>query len=167
MALYLGSEKIGNTALLTKVITKEVGGAKVATGTVTSDENGVVTFPELDFTPNMITVWNVGVTQEKDDDGSYELWDGIMLMAVNQNGYWISQGVGQNSGEIWITNSTAENNQGENKPQDQRAYSGVYSADGKVYSYTLLRHQLQSALDYYDGELKDLTNATFNYAIYG
>jgi hypothetical protein len=52
MAIYLGGQKVG--AILTnKVFPNSL------TGTAISDDDGIITFPELNFTPKIITVWNV------------------------------------------------------------------------------------------------------------
>lgn len=166
MALYLGSEKVGVT------ITKEISssndsgssnGIHYVKGTATSDSNGVITFPELNFEPTMITVWNVKKRDWMEESGEDE-WsgdyvrythEGIMLMAIKQDGVWISQGLTDNSGGMYITNETAEGGTGEFLPE---ASSSGITENGNVYSY-----QLSRLGDAYD----EIMDVTFNYAIYG
>lgn len=96
MALYLGNEK------LNVVFTKSAGSndsVRCVQGTVVSDANGVVTFPELDFTPSVIAVWNITQVENGDGETSVRyLYTGVMLMAINRDGYWISQGLADGSG---------------------------------------------------------------------
>lgn len=164
MALYLGSQKVGITTLRGG----SSGGINYASGKVTSDDNGVVTFPQLDFTPTMIVVWNVSVRdlsenyEEENGEPFPEDWvrylhQGIMLFAINQEGMWISQGIRGNSGDTNITNSSWDGGTGEFKPQGYSS-SGVSINDG-IYSYQLCR---------FTGEVEDyIMNTEFNYAIYG
>lgn len=162
MALYLGSEKVSAT-----LGGSLPSGIKCVTGTATSDNYGIVTFPELDFTPAMIAVWNVKKIDwaEKDED-----WDGtkvqythvgVMLMAINQNGTWISQGIMDNSGGIQITNSSGKGGTQEFLPTESA--SGI-SVNGNVYSYLLCRYSDQI---FGENGNHDITNTEFNYAIYG
>lgn len=165
MAVYLGSERVGVTLLKKNT---SASGVKYAGGKVTSDENGVVTFPQLDFKPNMIVVWNVSV---RDLSKNYEqengepfptdyvryVYEGTMLFAINQNGVWISQGMGGNSGETHITNASYNGGTGEFRPQDTSS-SGISINDG-IYSYQLSRYG-----DQVDNRIID---TEFNYAIYG
>ena len=55
MAVYLGSQKVG----VTIGPIKADSGVKCMRGTATSDENGIVTFPAVEFTPSMLAIWNV------------------------------------------------------------------------------------------------------------
>lgn len=154
MGLYLGSDKV--SAVITKNTSSD-SGIKRVQGTITSDANGVITFPELNFTPSIITVWNI--TRVENGDGVYDagyLYEGIMLMAINNNGYWISQGLTNNSGGVYITNASAEGGTGEFFPESSS--SGI-SVNGNVYTYQLAR--------YNNGEVDGLANVEFNYAIYG
>lgn len=164
MAVYLGSSKVGIASI---AITS--GGSSnnsssnlnCLRGTVTSDSDGVITFPELDFTPNLIVVWNITRIENGDGEESVSyLYDGVMLMAINNNGYWISQSIAPNSGEIRITNASAEGGTGEFFPESSS--SGI-SVNGNIYSYQLFRY------NDYPGEDSqyDITDVEFNYAIYG
>lgn len=142
MALYLGTEKIAPIIH---------AGTNCKTGVVTSDNNGIVTFPALNFTPNIITVWNI---DQVDNDGDVPyLYQGVMLMAVNNKGYWISQCVADNSGTVYLSNASAEGGTGEAFPD---APASSISINGNIYSYYLTR-----------GNNADLSNTEFNYAIYG
>lgn len=162
MALYLGSNKV--SASIAQNTNSVNNGINCVRGTVISDSQGVVTFPELDFTPSLITVWNI--TRVENGDGVNDvlyLYEGLMLMAINNNGYWISQGVTDNSGEVHITNATAMAGTGEFFPEN--ASSGI-SVNGNIYSYQLGR--VSSVANTYDNDSYfDLTNKVFNYAIYG
>lgn len=163
MAVYLGSERVG-----VAVYKKSNEKAKIKSGKVTSDENGVVTFPKLNFTPNMIVVWNVRV---RDLSGDYEenygeplpedyvryIHEGVMLFAINQDGIWVSQGMIGNSGETNISNASWNGGTGELKPQGYSS-SGISINDG-IYSYQLSRYG-----DQVDDSIID---TEFNYAIYG
>ena len=160
MALYLGREKMAPILKGGAVSS----GISCATGTVTSDEYGVITFPELDFTPTMITVWNVEKRdlkaeaeeggEEWDDSCVRYVYDGLMLMAINQEGVWISQGLCGGSGEVNITNASATGGTQEFLPEESS--SGI-SSNGNVYSYMLGRYN-----GYGMG-----ANIELNYAIYG
>lgn len=147
MALYLGSNKVGVTIPRTP---------NQLTGTVTSDSNGIVTFPELSFTPKIIALWNITKEDLKisaEEDG--EEWDdtyaryvyvGSMLFAFYQDGLWISQGFMDNSGSVNISNASVSG-------------GSCVSVNENIYSYRLGR---------YSSLLGDnIANTTFNYAIYG
>lgn len=142
MALYLGRNRVCPV----------IGGsgAKCLKGTVVSDDNGIVTFPELTFTPNVITVWNI--TEVDNEGGSVDyLYEGVMLMAVRYDGdYWISQGLHDNSGSVYISNATAD-------------FGSCIYEDGNVYSFRLSR---AGSPDQHEDTSYDLTNTVFNYAIY-
>lgn len=148
MALYLGSNRVGIAV---------PGGTKCATGTIVSDSHGVITFPELEFTPKMITVWNVRQIDNKasaEEDGeewdeSYVryTYDGVMLTAIKQDDMWFSQGISNESSGAFISNSSW--NTGGN---------GTISISDNIYSYTL---------DRYGDNNNYLANKEFNYAIYG
>lgn len=149
MALYLGSEKVGVT------IARGKSAINYATGTVTADDSGIITFPELSFVPTMIVVWNVtqhDLKAEAEEEGSEweEGWvqyihTGIMLFAVYQDDTWVSQGLASESGGAFVSSETYNSG------------STVSFANNR-YSYRILRNPAQTA--YYDGEI-------FNYAIYG
>lgn len=102
MALYLGKEKI---APILK------GGAasnsvKYITGTATTDEHGIITFPELDFTPTMITVWNIEESDFEDPDAEYSCYNGVLVCAILINDIWIAQVAKSDSGSAYISNAT-------------------------------------------------------------
>ena len=164
MAVYLGSERVGVT-----LVKKGTGGSgvKYASGKVTSDENGVVTFPKLDFTPNMIVVWNIKLIDyaeldgvdpsEWPDDMVRFVHDGVMLTAIYINGKWVSQGLAESSGGVYITNESASGGTGEFFPN--YSSSGISIDDG-VYSYLLCRYKNSE-------HLEAVANMEYNYAIYG
>lgn len=162
MALYLGSQKVTITTLRGG----SSGGINYASGTVTCDENGVITFPKFDFTPTMITVWNVVLRDLAEEEGlSPEEWpddmvrfihEGVMLMAINIDGRWVSQGVTDNSAGMYISNNSAEGGTKEFFPESSS--SGI-TVDGDIYTYQLGR--------YTDEGLEFVVNMEFNYAIYG
>lgn len=164
MAVYLGSDRVGVT-----LVRKGTGGSgvKYASGKVTSDENGVVTFPKLDFTPNMITVWNVSLIDHKEiveswgeewsDDNVRYSHDGVILTAIYIDGKWISQGLAESSGGVYITNESASGGTLEFLPNSSS--SGISLNDG-VYSYLLCRYKNSE-------HLEAVANMEYNYAIYG
>lgn len=141
MALYLGREKLGVT------VERERNCLK---GTVTSDANGIIVFPELSFTPTMITVWNIEETDwstdpDWEDDWVRYTYNGIMLTAIYQNGTWIAQVPVTSSGGVNISNATYTTN------------TAIGTVVG-LYTYDL--HFAESAP-------KNFANMEFNYAIYG
>lgn len=156
MSVYVGRKKVGFTVNR---------GVKCMTGTATSDSNGVITFPKLDFTPTKILVWNIKRIDHKelaeedgeewDDTYIQYTYDGIMLFAIYKDGKWISQGLGDNSGDVYITNASAEGGTGE-FAEDGESSSGI-SVNGNVYSYQLDRYR-------YDAPV---AHKVFDYAIYG
>ena len=149
MALYLGGKKLGAT------ISRGKSDIHCATGTVQANNSGVLTFPELSFTPTMIVVWNVKQRDLKAEaeaegiqwgqDWVRYIHSGIMLFAVYQDNTWVSQGLATESSGMFISNETYE------------AGSNVSFANNR-YSYRVLRDNEQT--QEYDGD-------TFNYAIYG
>lgn len=155
MALYLGKEKIA-PILKSDAASNSV---KYITGTATSDEYGVITFPELDFTPTMIAVWNVVEIDQKanaEEDG--EEWDdsytqytynGVMLLAVYHNGQWFSQVANSNSGQSYISNASYGYYDG----------GAAIEFDGNVYIYNIDKGVINN--NYSLGDME------FNYAIYG
>lgn len=155
MALYLGREKMAPILKGGAVSS----GISCATGTVTSDEYGVITFPELDFTPTIITVWNVVEIDQKanaEEDG--EEWDdsytqytynGVMLLAVYHNGQWFSQVASSNSGQSYISNASYNYYDG----------GAAIEFDGNVYIYNIDKGVINN--NYSLGDME------FNYAIYG
>lgn len=162
MALYLGSEKLGVT------IPVSVGGSSgvpCATGTIVSDENGVITFPELDFTPKIIAVWNVEQVDLMELQGGTE-WDessvryiqrGIMLLSVFDKNMWFSQVMYSNSDSMVasISGESADldgDYEADNLPLGALAISVV---DNR-YRYHLHRRTVD-----------EVANTEFNYAIYG
>lgn len=143
MALYLGTEKIAPIIH---------AGTNCKTGVATSDNNGIVTFPALNFTPSLIAMWNV--QQEANDGDVPYLYTGVMLFAINQNGYWISQAVESSSGTTYIANASATGGTGEYFPD---APASSISINGNVYSYQIARAT----------NFPEFTNTEFHYAIYG
>ena len=147
MALYLGSEKLGVTI---------ARGANCATGTVTADDTGTVTFPELSFVPKMIAIWNVTQRDLKAEyEAGGEYWEegyvqyihtGIMLFAIYQDDTWVSQGIDGNSSgsyisnETWVAGSTVD-----------------FNSENNCYSYRIERKR----------QTQEYTGEIFNYAIYG
>lgn len=169
MALYLGNQKVSVRA-------GAISGPKYAVGTVVSDDNGIVTFPKLDFTPKIITLWNVGVTdlaaEWNPDEGNFPddyiryMHSGTMLMAINIDGHWVSQGLMDTSGGVNITNSTFNtvNRSGE----QEFASSGITVNNSGIYSYTLHRYDIADVdMSSAEDTFFDITNTEFNYAIYG
>ena len=164
MAVYLGSQKVG---VVINRASKNNSGYKCLKGTATSDEEGIITFPALDFTPNLIAVWNVSKYDLKNEADPEEEWDasyiryvyeGSMLFAIRQGNQWISQGFGHNSSDVYITN--ASHNGGTDWAEETHPYapSGILQ-NGNVYSYRLSREAEADQSEYADIE--------FNYAIYG
>lgn len=149
MALYLGSEKID--------VASASGRSDVyyAAGTVKANDAGVLVFPELPFTPKMITVWNVTQHDLKAEaEATGEDWEdgwvryvhsGIMLFAVYQDDTWVSQGLASSSSGAFISSETY-------------LAGSTVSFKNNRYSYRILRDPEQTAE--FDGEI-------FNYAIYG
>ena len=155
MALYLGNQRVAPTNTVS--IPVPVNGA--VTGQVDMDENYVLHFPELDFTPKTIVVWNIEEEdlkqeaeargEEWEEDWVQYLYHGIILTAINIDGIWISQGLFHGSGEVVISNAT-------------RDVGSLIHFDGTNYSYDLTRHN-KTPTDYIPG---GRDGATFNYAIY-
>lgn len=130
-------------------------------GVATTDDDGILTFPPLDFTPNAILVWNVETIDNSIEDENWEegfvryTIDGIMLMAIRENGKWISQGMHNHSGGAFITNSSYKGGTGEFLPESSS--SGILENDN-VYSYQIGRYPVDAS-DYF-------SNMEFNYVIY-
>ena len=151
MALYLGEKKVS------PVLHKE---QRCAKGKIMSDENGVITFPKLDFTPKIITVWNIAMydwTKSDDwEDGMIPYtYDGIMIFAVNHNGIWISQIPHSNSGSVTISNSS---------------YVGdalTFESGRYCYNLTLRAGVFDDYEHSQYGMAYNTANTEFNYAIYG
>ena len=150
MALYLGEKKV------TPVLHKE---QRCANGKVMSDAKGVITFPKLDFTPKIITIWNVRKHDWTTDEDFEEGWvpytyDGIMLVAVKHDDMWLAQIPHANSGAVGISNGSY--------------VKAAITVDNGIYSYNLA---LRSSTGDYDhntyGDAFNIANMEFNYAIYG
>ena len=156
MALYLGGEKLAPTFM------KTIGGGggpsmgeNYATGTAVADDDGIVTFPELSFTPKLIAVWNAEKYDLKAEaEANGDEWDpdrmpvtvvGFMAFAIYKDDMWITQGLRSESGEAYISNQTAD------------ARSGVF-VDGNTYSYRIVRYTSDGCV---------IAGETFNYAIIG
>ena len=135
-------------------------------GIAETDENGILTFPPLDFTPNVILVWNVEEQDHGDgtwdpDDGyvRYTI-EGTMLMAIRENGKWISQGALESSGAVYITNASATGGTGEFLPESSS--SGILE-NGNIYSYQIGRYPTGHE---YVEHVPDFSYLEFNYVIY-
>lgn len=157
MALYLGNQKV------CPIIYKEIQNNQL-TGKIMSDNNGIITFPALDFEPKLIAVWNVVRYQNGDGiEMAESLITGVMLFAVYTADGWVSQGLTGNSGGVYITNASAEGGTGESFPQSSS--SGI-SINNNIYSFQLARYyDIAGRLE--NAEYYDITNTEFNYAIYG
>jgi hypothetical protein len=120
-----------------------------------ANDDGIVTFPELSFTPTLIAVWNAEKYDLKAEaEANGDEWDpscmpvtvvGFMVFAVYKDDIWITQGLRSESGEAYISNQTAD------------ARSGV-TVDGNTYSYRIMRHTNDGGL---------IAGEVFNYAIFG
>lgn len=153
MALYLGEEKLAPSNTIYVEIPVPTSNCK--SGIVTSDENGVVTFPELDFTPNMIALWSVkkidlkaeaeAAGDEWEDGWLQYMYEGYMLMGVYHDNTWITQSAVSDSGGMLISN------------ESYSVGSMVNVEDGR-YTYRISR-------DIDEGS--SFADVTFNYAIYG
>jgi hypothetical protein len=142
-------------------------GIQYTTGTLMSGSDGVILFPELNFTPKMITVWNIVGKDLKAEaeaeggewDDSYVRYvhDGIMLTAMYiDDETWVSQVVVGSSGETMINASADLDQDGEasNYPYGECAIH----FDGKNYYYRLYRGA---------GAPECVAEVEFNYVIYG
>ena len=157
MALYLGGQRVAPTNSVSIPVPVPINGA--VTGEADVDENGILHFPKLYFTPKMIVVWTIEARDLKQEAlNSGEEWEegmvryiynGIMLTAINIDGLWITQGLTGKSGEVVISNASWK-------------VGSLVSFNGSNYSYDLTR---------YDGYPNDSIHegydpSTFNYAIY-
>ena len=158
MALYLGSEKLGVTIPVPVGGSDGSSGVHCATGVVTVDDDDIIRFPELDFDPTLIAVWNVterDLKEEAEDEG--EEWnedyvqyvqEGLMAFAIYDSNIeeWIVQVLKGGSGQAYIANESFQM-AGDNIP--------VYmEANGYCYN-----------LDPFGDE--GIAGMEFNYAIYG
>lgn len=143
MALYLGREKMA-PILKGGAVSNSV---KYITGTVTSDEDGIITFPELDFTPTMITVWNIEESDFEDPDAEYSCYNGVLVCAILINDIWIAQVAKSDSGSAYISNATYD----------------TWGSGNSAIEY--VNGQYQYHIDYSQNLL--FANTEFNYAIYG
>lgn len=156
MALYLGNQRV---APMHKVSIPTPVSAATVTGQADIDENGILTFPKLDFTPKMITIWNIEAIDLKqealENDTEWEdgwvrwVYNGVILTAINIEGIWISQGLMYGSGEVTISNAT-------------RDVASLIHFDGEHYSYDITRYPGYPDENMHNGY--DFT--TFEYAIY-
>lgn len=160
MSLYLGDQKLALS--ISHTYTNYI------TGTAMSDNDGVITFPKVDFTPIMIAIWNVverDLKQEYIDSGQGEKWDeswvryvqtGIMLFAIYCDGHWVSQGLTERSAGTYISN-------------DSFSYGSCISVNDDIYSYRLARvpNSTMEGFEHEEDGPRDITNATFNYIIFG
>lgn len=161
MSLYLGNQKV------CPIIYKE-NKMNQLTGKIMSDDNGIITFPVLDFEPKLIAVWNVTQVDQWEEGTSVEfaiqyLTTGVMLFAINIDGRWITQSLINNSGGVYIANASAEG--GHVYPNDQEYAPSNIGFDGNNYYYYL--HRRSNSLDGLEDSIYDITNTEFNYAIYG
>ena len=134
MSLYLGTEKVGITFL--SKVTDLIPSGNFASGDAWSDDDGIVTFPELSFTPNMIALWNVQERdlreeaeangEEWDDSYVQYIYEGTMVFAIYQDDTWISQAMGGQSAEMYISNAS-------------HGYPPCVTSNGNIYSYRLAR----------------------------
>lgn len=132
MALYLGSEKLAITTH--KIFERGIVSDNYASGTVISNSDGVITFPELDFTPIFIAVWNLKLidlkAEAEENGGDWEddfvryIHKGIMLFAVYQDGIWVTQSLHTQSGSMYISN-------------ESHSYGSSITQNGNVYVYDL------------------------------
>ena len=153
MALYLGSEKLGVTIPVSVGGSDSSSGVPCATGTVVVDDGGTLTFPELDFTPNLIAVWNITTRDLKaeaeengeDWDDSYVRYvqEGLMLFAIYNNDVWVSQITKMGSNEAYISNESFN-------------IGSAISVSNNQYHYYID-----------DSGSDEFIGAEFNYAIYG
>ena len=163
MALYLGSEKLGVTI---PVYTEGTSNIKCATGTITSQADGTILFPELNFTPKMIAVWNVEQVDLAEEEGLLGEWDessiryiqrGIMLFAIFEQDMWFSQVAFYNSDSIAMAISG-----------DQADLDGDYEADNLPYgaqAISIIDNRYCYHLHKRAAEIA--ADMEFNYAIYG
>lgn len=135
-------------------------------GVAETDNDGILTFPPLNFTPNVILVWNVEEQDYGDDtwdpDDGYVRYtiEGTMLMAIRENGKWVSQCMTDSSGEVYITNASATGGTGEFLPE--ASSSGILE-NGNIYSYQVGRYP--TGHEYVD-HVGDFSQLEFNYVIY-
>lgn len=145
MALYIGKDKVciakGGSE------TSSNDGLKYKSGTVTSDSQGIITFPQLSFEPKFIAVWNLTAEEFDDDDHKATIYNGIMVYALKQDDVWLSLAPYHSSGEIILTNATAG-----------LQPNGAIEINNSIYSYKL---------GVKGGGTFNIANETFNYAIYG
>jgi hypothetical protein len=140
MAFYLGKNKI--CTVLMRGANSNDDGVKCVRGTVIVDDDGVVTFPELDFTPKLFAVWNIMELQWDDEGADWPCFNGTMLFAVYTDLGWVAQASKSNSGDAYIANATYD------LGPDTITY------DGYVYKYKVD----------YSGSM---TGTELNYVIYG
>ena len=129
--------------------------ANVVSGTITSDEQGTITFPMPAFEPKQIMVWNVREIYLDDYTGH----NGVMLCAVKlETGHWIAHYMASQSGVYYIAQASAERGPFQN---DIAGYSqtNIYETnDSLVWSLG------ESSDDY---GVTDFTNVTLNYVLVG
>ena len=97
----------GLTTLLSAINNLPSGGggssANLATGTVTSNENGEILIPKAGFDPKQMMVWNVQEIDAGEFLDDYIAHDGVMLCAVKMpSGQWVSHYMGSSSGTYYI-----------------------------------------------------------------
>jgi hypothetical protein len=107
MALYLGKDKVCPITLQ-KSASQPDGGIKCVRGTAIVDEDGVITFPELEFTPTIFAVWNITRSQWNDESADWPCFNGAMLFAVYTDLGWVAQATKAGSGDAYIANATYE-----------------------------------------------------------
>lgn len=153
MALYLGEEKLATSNTI--YVEMPVPTSNCKSGIVTSDEDGIVTFPELDFTPNLIALWSVkkvdlkaeaeAAGDEWEDGWLQYMYVGCMFMGVYHDNTWITQSAASESGTMFISNESF-------------SVGSMVSVEDGRYTYRLAR-------DISDRHC--FADVTFNYAIYG
>ena len=163
MAIYLGEEKINITKTPVHFIS----------GTVRSDDEGIINFPSLSFEPKIITIWDISkIDLKAEAEANGEEWsddyliryvhDGVMLMAVNIDGVWVSQSLAYDSGTIYITN--ASHYAGINPGISEFSGTGIYYDEENGYQFLLSKQEGQG--NNWTGN-SDITEREFHYAIYG
>lgn len=133
----------------------EANAVNVVSGTITSNEYGIITFPMPAFEPKQIMVWNVREVNLDD----YIAHNGVMLCAVKlETGHWIAHYMASQSGVYYIAQASAERGPFENE------ISG-YSWTNIQETSDSLRWCLGESSD--DSGVTDFTNVTLNYVLIG
>lgn len=154
-------QESGLTTLLNAINNLPSGGgsssANLATGTVTSNENGEIRIPKASFEPKQIMVWNV---QERDDLlDDYIAHDGVMLCAVKMpSGHWVAHYMGSMSGVYYIAQASAENR---SHFQNDPGYGATNIEEGIDGIAWVLGGESS------EDDVNDFTDITLNYVLIG